>query len=77
MADFKAFLEAMDDSASQRVLVHCAANYRVSTFMALYGEIRLTWTPAEADVHACRFWDPNPIWQKFRADCRKAFVEPA
>jgi protein tyrosine phosphatase (PTP) superfamily phosphohydrolase (DUF442 family) len=74
VADFATFLKSMDRSAEERVLVHCAANYRVSTFMALYGELRLGWTHTEADAHARRFWEPNQTWRKLRADCRDAFV---
>ena len=34
------FFEVMDASRDQRVFVHCAANYRVSAFVALYGEAK-------------------------------------
>jgi protein tyrosine phosphatase (PTP) superfamily phosphohydrolase (DUF442 family) len=69
-ADFDAFVAAMDAWADRRVFVHCAANLRVSVFMAVYGELRLGWTRAQADGHARRFWAPNRIWQRLIADCR-------
>lgn len=70
VADFDAFAAAMDELASERVFVHCAANYRVSAFMALYAERRLGWPRERADAHARRFWQPNDVWQRLLADCR-------
>jgi protein tyrosine phosphatase (PTP) superfamily phosphohydrolase (DUF442 family) len=54
--DFDSFVEAMDSWADKRVLVHCAANYRVSAFMALYGELRLGWTREQADGLIRKLW---------------------
>jgi protein tyrosine phosphatase (PTP) superfamily phosphohydrolase (DUF442 family) len=68
--DFARFLDVMDGTASERVFVHCAANYRVSSFMAVYGELRLGWTRATADAHARRFWELNATWLEFLRACR-------
>jgi protein tyrosine phosphatase (PTP) superfamily phosphohydrolase (DUF442 family) len=81
--DFVAFVAAMDgagcaaadDPGGSRVFVHCAANYRVSTFIALYGQMRLGWTRGQADAHAQRLWQPNPIWAGFRAACQARFID--
>jgi protein tyrosine phosphatase (PTP) superfamily phosphohydrolase (DUF442 family) len=70
VSDFEAFVAAMDALATERVFVHCAANYRVSSFMALYGELRLGWTRARADAHARTLWEPNEIWLGLLAACR-------
>jgi protein tyrosine phosphatase (PTP) superfamily phosphohydrolase (DUF442 family) len=69
-ADFDAFVAQMDAWAAQRVFVHCAANFRVSAFMAVYGEMRLGWERDRAERHARTFWEPNRTWQRFVADCR-------
>jgi protein tyrosine phosphatase (PTP) superfamily phosphohydrolase (DUF442 family) len=74
-ADFDAFLAVMDRWAAERVFVHCALNYRVSSFIALYGEARLGWTRAQADEHARRLWQPNEIWRAF-LDERRAQLLP-
>lgn len=71
--DFAAFLSAMDEHSGDRMFVHCAANYRVSSFVSLYGELRLGWTREEADTHARRFWAPNPVWSNFLITCRETF----
>ena len=72
LADFDAFVAAMDAWADRRVFVHCAANFRVSAFMAIYGELRLGWS-AQADEHARSQWQPNRVWQRFIADCRARY----
>ena len=63
--DFRAFAATMDAWAAKRIFVHCAANYRVSTFVALYGELRLGWTRARADELARALWQPNEVWRAF------------
>jgi protein tyrosine phosphatase (PTP) superfamily phosphohydrolase (DUF442 family) len=68
--DFRAFVAAMDARAGAKTLVHCAANYRVSAFVALYGELRLGWPRARADELARRVWSPNETWLAFIARCR-------
>jgi uncharacterized protein (TIGR01244 family) len=61
--DVRRFFEVMDACApGRRVFVHCAANYRVSSFVALYGQARLGWSAADADACARRFWAPNETW---------------
>jgi protein tyrosine phosphatase (PTP) superfamily phosphohydrolase (DUF442 family) len=67
--DFEMFAATMDEWAGRKTFVHCAANYRVSAFMALYGELRLGWTRAHADEHARRVWTPDEIWRAFMARC--------
>ena len=68
--DLRQFFEAMDASQDQRVFVHCAANYRVSTFVALYGQSRLGWSPEQGDAHIRRIWEPNETWSRFIAEAR-------
>ena len=63
--DFDAFIAAMDNCSTERVLVHCAANYRVSAFIAVYGEMRLGWTRDQANAYILRIWIPNETWLDF------------
>jgi phosphoglycerate dehydrogenase-like enzyme/protein tyrosine phosphatase (PTP) superfamily phosphohydrolase (DUF442 family) len=63
--DLVAFFRLMARHAERPVYVHCAANFRVSAFMALHRVLRLGW-PIEAameDVHA--IWQPYDYWQAF------------
>jgi len=74
-ADFEAFVAQMDAWAGERVFVHCAANFRVSSFMAVYGEMRLGWDRDRADRHARTFWELNPTWQQFVTECRARHIK--
>lgn len=77
VADFEAFLRAMEELSPDRVLVHCAANYRVSSFLALYAELRLGWSRQRADELARSQWQPNPVWLGFLATCRGRWLDSA
>jgi len=68
--DLRQFVDAMDAARGRKVFVHCAANYRVSSFVALYGEARLGWTREDADAHIRRVWEPNETWAGFIAAAR-------
>ena len=65
------FAATMDEWAGKKIFVHCAANYRVSTFVALYGELRLGWTRERADALVHELWQPNDTWRAFIARCRR------
>jgi protein tyrosine phosphatase (PTP) superfamily phosphohydrolase (DUF442 family) len=76
--DLRAFIDVMDGLADQRVFVHCAANFRVSVFVALWGELRLGWTRERADRHVDRLWRPSEGWAAFLRRCREElFAAPA
>lgn len=68
--DLRRFVDVMDAFKGKKVFVHCAANYRVSSFVALYGESRLGWTPEQGEAHMRRVWEPNPTWAQFIAEAR-------
>jgi GNAT superfamily N-acetyltransferase/protein tyrosine phosphatase (PTP) superfamily phosphohydrolase (DUF442 family) len=70
-SDLDAFVAVMDASATARTFVHCAANWRVSAFVALYGQLRRGWLAEEADAHARRFWQPNDTWLRFLTEGRR------
>jgi len=63
--DFRCFQALMQGARGRKTFVHCAANYRVSCFVALYGEAELGWSRAEADAHVARVWTPNETWLAF------------
>jgi protein tyrosine phosphatase (PTP) superfamily phosphohydrolase (DUF442 family) len=75
-ADFAAFVTAMDAHEGRRVHVHCAANYRVSVFYALYAERRGSWTREQADAFVADLWQPaeHPPWADFIAAERARFA---
>jgi uncharacterized protein (TIGR01244 family) len=63
-ADLERFFAEMDARQGQMLYVHCAANRRVSVFMALYRILKLGW-----EVQQARQWtflDTMPeVWQGF------------
>jgi len=73
--DLETFFNVMDASRDKKVFVHCAANYRVSSFIALYGQARLGWTADQADAHVRRVWDPNETWREFIEASRRNLGE--
>jgi len=74
--DFRRFHAVMQACCGKRTFVHCAANYRVSCFVALYGEAELGWSRAEADAHVARVWAPNETWLAFLGAVRDTMRPP-
>lgn len=69
--DLQAFFGALDELSAKKVFVHCAANYRVSVFVSLYGQFKLGWSAEAADAHVRRLWDPDPVWRNFISHARQ------
>ena len=65
LASLKNFLQTMDECATQKVLVHCVLNMRVSIFIYLYRLLRLAVSPENAFESVQEIWDPNNTWQLF------------
>jgi protein tyrosine phosphatase (PTP) superfamily phosphohydrolase (DUF442 family) len=63
--DFRQFVELMRRWEGQRMWIHCAANYRVTTFVALYGRLRWNWDDSAALRFAKQLWEPNATWRAF------------
>jgi protein tyrosine phosphatase (PTP) superfamily phosphohydrolase (DUF442 family) len=63
--DFVRFENALGEAAGRRAFVHCAANYRVSCFVALYGERHLGWSRERAFAHVTQVWNPDTTWSAF------------
>jgi len=58
-------MELLRDADPVRTLVHCAANYRATCFVALYGERVLGWSRRRADEYIERIWSPDEVWTRF------------
>ena len=68
--DYRLFATAMQAHADKRLLVHCAANYRVSAFYAIYAFKNLGWSLAHAYDFIGATWniEEHPAWEAFVAD---------
>ena len=65
LEDFAQFAVAMKAARGQKVWAHCAANYRVSAFVSIYGQLYLEWSAEKAQALIDRLWQPNDVWQTF------------
>ena len=63
--DLDRFFSVMDQNRGRRVLVHCAANKRVTAFVGLYRAIREKRELDEAFAPMKEIWEPNLVWASF------------
>ena len=68
LEDLSAFFVALDTLLDRKLFIHCALNYRVSTFMYLYRVIRLGVPHETAVWEMLSIWEPDEIWSQFIAD---------
>jgi uncharacterized protein (TIGR01244 family) len=59
------FLSIMEVYQENKVFIHCAANMRVSVFIALDRVLRLGWNLERAMEDVRKIWVPNAIWTTF------------
>ena len=67
LADLNRFFDAMDAAKGRKLLVHCAANIRVTTFLGLYRVLRLGWEQDQAFEPMRSIWQPDEVWSAFIA----------
>ncbi len=63
--DLLTFFAAMEKYKHRKILVHCAANMRVTAFLGLYRYIRQGMTEREAFAPMKSVWEPDGIWTAF------------
>jgi protein tyrosine phosphatase (PTP) superfamily phosphohydrolase (DUF442 family) len=63
--DLLTFFDDMDAHSGKRILLHCAANKRVTAFLGLYRVIRLGWDVESAFAPMKTVWEPNERWAPF------------
>jgi protein tyrosine phosphatase (PTP) superfamily phosphohydrolase (DUF442 family) len=68
--DYAEFEKAMQASGDRKLMLHCAANYRVSAFYSIYAVRHLGWTHQQAYDFISAIWnlDEHPVWKSFVAD---------
>ncbi len=73
LADYDRFVSAVERAKERKLHIHCAANYRVSAFYALYAESHGLWSHTEAETFIHNLWRPQerPGWPEFIAEVRK------
>jgi protein tyrosine phosphatase (PTP) superfamily phosphohydrolase (DUF442 family) len=58
--NFTTFVQTMDGLRDRKVLVHCAANYRVTAFYSTYAMKKDGWSAQQADALIARIWESRP-----------------
>lgn len=71
--NLQAFFRVMQQVQGRKVFLHCAANMRVSVFLALYRILHLGWSRADAMAQVTDIWDPDSVWQAF---IERALIRP-
>ena len=66
-ADLRAFFAAMELHRGKKVLLHCAANKRVTSFLGLYRVMVERWEADPAFAPMREIWEPNEAWAPFIA----------
>ena len=66
-SDFESFERVMLTLPEGKTLIHCAANFRVTAFYALYALKHLGWSADQADAFRASIWQGSdyPIWEAF------------
>ena len=65
--DFELFVRAMEENHDQVMLIHCAANKRVSAFLGLYFRLHQGKAADESFELLREIWEPDEVWLKFIA----------
>ena len=63
--DLDVFIKTLDKYKESKIFIHCAANKRVSVFIALYRILTLGWEKEKAIKELHTVWQPNDVWQSF------------
>lgn len=71
--DFEAFEKLMQSLPAEKILLHCAANFRATAFYSLYALKYLGWTETQAEAFRNKIWynSSYPIWQAWIAQITK------
>lgn len=75
-SDFDAFENLFKQLDGKKILLHCAANFRVSAFYSLYAIKNLGWSEAQADEFRAPIWEGEdyPIWEKFIREMKARII---
>jgi uncharacterized protein (TIGR01244 family) len=65
--NLRAFIAAMDAHKGEKILVHCAANFRVTAFVGLYRVLCESWAADKAFEPMRSVWEPDVVWKEFIA----------
>jgi RimJ/RimL family protein N-acetyltransferase/protein tyrosine phosphatase (PTP) superfamily phosphohydrolase (DUF442 family) len=62
---FETFHQYLKSNFEKKIFIHCAANKRVSVFIALFRIIEQGWNYEDAYNEILAIWEPNETWLDF------------
>jgi protein tyrosine phosphatase (PTP) superfamily phosphohydrolase (DUF442 family) len=68
LEELEDFLGLMKQHHDEKILVHCAANYRASCFTGLYLLSAGQFDRDAMDDFIANIWQPDAVWQQFIED---------
>lgn len=74
VSDFVSFAGIMNAHRERTVLVHCAANVRVSALVYLYQTLIEGEDESHARARMFQIWMPDATWSQFIYDVRAAYI---
>lgn len=69
---FNAFRDLYRQLTDRKCFIHCAANKRVSCFLALYRMIEMDWPQRDAEREMRLVWEPDAAWRSFMEQALKS-----
>jgi len=75
LEDYGQFRQLMQRAGERKLLIHCAANYRVSAFYSRYAIDTGRWSQAQADEFMWSVWQPDehPPWPRWLEQVKLAY----
>ena len=64
LSDLKLFINILQSLETNKVLIHCAKNYRVSAFMYVYHKYVLHTPFEQINLSIFDIWQPSLVWQE-------------
>lgn len=71
--DYFLFKKSMAEAKDKKLMIHCAANYRVSAFYSIYAMEEGRWDENQADKFLALVWESDPDW--VLNDVWRTFIE--
>lgn len=65
--NYATFVAAMEEFKGEKIIIHCAANFRVSAFFSVYAHHNFGWSLEQVEEFMGSLWKPAdfPPWQNF------------
>ncbi len=78
LEEYLQFKDKLGQVGDKKLLIHCAANYRVSAFYSRYAIESAIWSVEEANSFMLSIWDPDayPGWPEWLMEVEQAFPGP-